>query len=199
MASRTLTALLVPAGVVLGHLGGYALAGGSGRVDHSHLGELLVVAAVLAGVGLLWAAAAGPARRGVAGPSSGGAAPIPRRGRACGAPRADGRLLVAGQLLAYAALEVGERVAVGLAVPAAAGETAVWAGLALQVVAAGLLVVAVRWVPTLTAALLPPSLSPRGARAPAPPAFWHRTVRPLPHAGFPTAPVRAPPLGRVPA
>lgn len=199
MASRVLTALLVPAGVVLGHLGGYALAGGSGGVDHSHLGELLLLAAVLGGAGLLWAALAGRNPDGAARATSGGVAPTPRLGRASGDLRARGGLLVAAQLAVYTAVEVGERVAAGLEAPAAVGEPAVWAGLACQVVAAGLLVAAVRWVPILAAALLPPPLCPRGARAPAPPGLWHLRASPLPIPGFPATPARAPPVGRVPA
>lgn len=136
MRSRLLTALLVPFGVALGHLGGYSLPGhGSHTAGHGYFPAFVAGAGLLAGGGLLWAAVTG------------------RRGRL---RQAAPVLLAAGQLVLFGGLEIGERLVAGHGLAAGVHDTAVWAGLVLQLAAAGVLLAAVRAAPRLAAALFPP-------------------------------------------
>ncbi|HUH08522.1 MAG TPA: hypothetical protein VML96_12055 [Egibacteraceae bacterium] len=139
-----LTILVVPAGVVLGHLAAYGLAHphaaarDEALAGHGHFTQLALAAVVLGLVGAGWAAVRD------------------RRGRPVDL---NWRRLAAWQLIGFAGLEVGERVIGGLGAAAAAGEPALWIGLAAQLPSAALVAIAVRAFPMLAAAVAGPIAS----------------------------------------
>lgn len=180
---RWATVALAPAGVVAAHGLGYLLAhpGHPERADalvgHGHLTPLSWGSLALASAVLGWALAAG------------------RRGEAL---RVAWRRLAAWEVVAFAGLEVGERLAMGDGVQAVAAEPAVWLGSVCAVATARVLAGLVRWVPGLASLARPAGAAPwpvvdlswvpgRGR----PTSFRRIRVASSPHV------LRAPPVGSV--
>lgn len=137
---RWVVLLLVPAGVVLGHVAAYQLVYHDHEARHGALAghgyfRSFAMAAAVCGLAALVRAVVGERRR---------------RAR-----RASVRALAAMQLAAFTALEVGERLLAGRAASNALSEPAVWVGLLAQLCAAVLLAAVVRWLGPLLAGLLP--------------------------------------------
>lgn len=134
------TLVLVPAGMALGHVGGYGLAYPDAEVrravlaGHGYLPPVAVAALVLAVAVIV------------------GAAVAERRGR----PVPVSLLLLTGaQTALFVALEAVERLIHGGQVHGLLGDPAIWLGLVVQAASAWWLTTTVRWAPRLTTAFFP--------------------------------------------